>query len=78
MGLCLNQTKSMGSFSAEIRRESVYISTDSEMYLYPNAGHGNGGTIELLISDIPKVKACIRAIEKHLKSTDATSANDNE
>lgn len=72
MGHCLESTPEMGEYSVEVRRESFYlVGADSydkpqrhaiEMYPGPN----NQGTVEILIEDIPKIRACLDAVEKHL------------
>jgi len=69
MGLVLEQTKVMGHFSTELRQESFYISTAEreKMFLYPRDDFKAGGQAEFLLEDIPKIRACLNAIEKEQK-----------
>ena len=62
MGLCLEQTPEMGEFAVEVRRESFYLS--GPMHLYNNDGMvGGTGTVELALSDIADIRACLDAVE---------------
>lgn len=73
MGLCLESTSEMGKYSVEVRRESFYLSgADSynkrqrhAIDVYP--GPHDQGSVEILIEDIPKIRACLDAVEKHLR-----------
>jgi hypothetical protein len=60
MGLCLEQTPEMGEYAVETRRESFKLS--GPMWLYPNSDQP-GGTAEIAYEDIPKIRACLDAIE---------------
>lgn len=72
MGACLESTPEMGEYEVEVRRESFYLRGEDSysglqrhaIHLYP---HECGqGTIELLIEDIPKIRAALDLVEKHL------------
>ncbi len=77
MGICLESTAEMGEYSVEVRRESFYLrgedSYDRErrhaIELYPssNDGRHGQGTAEILIEDIPKIRACLDAVEAYVK-----------
>jgi hypothetical protein len=77
MGFCLEQTPEMGEYSVEVRRESFYLRGEDSyeqekrhaIELYPSSqdGRHGQGTCEILIEDIPKIRACLDAVEKHLK-----------
>jgi len=59
MGYCPNPTQEMGAFTVEVRRESFWLrGTD----VFP----GDDG-IELLLTDIPKIRAALDQVERHLK-----------
>jgi hypothetical protein len=74
MGLCLESTPEMGEYSVELRRESFYLrgedSYDQErrhaIELYPSSSDGRHGqgTVEILIEDIPKIRAALDLIER--------------
>lgn len=76
MGMCLESTPEMGEYSVEVRRESFYLrGADSydkrqrhAIELYPSSPDGRQGTVEILIEDIPKVRAALDAVEAHLQS----------
>lgn len=77
MGMCLDSTPEMGEYSVEVRRESFYLRGEDsygrpkrhalELYPSSNDGSHNQGTVEILIEDIPKIRACLDAVEQHLK-----------
>ena len=74
MGMCLDSTPEMGEYSVEVRRESFYLRGEDSfhktavhgMQLYTNA-HGQG-TVEILIEDIPKIRAALDVVEAYLKT----------
>jgi hypothetical protein len=79
MGLCLDSTPEMGEYSVEVRRESFYLrgadSYDKEqrhaIELYPSSidGRHGQGTVEILIEDIPKIRAALDLVETYVKNT---------
>ena len=76
MGICLDSTPEMGEYSVEVRRESFYLrgedSYDRErrhaIELYPSSedGRHNQGSVEILIEDIPKIRAALDRVEQYL------------
>ena len=73
MGMCLDSTPDMGEYSVEVRRESFYLrGQDSYEQMRRHginvydSGHGQG-TVEILIEDIPKIRAALDRIEGYLK-----------
>jgi hypothetical protein len=78
MGLCPDATPEMGEYSVEIRRESFYLrGQDSydrpqrhalELYPSSNDGSHSQGTVEILIEDIPKIRAALDLVEKHKRA----------
>jgi hypothetical protein len=71
MGLILTQTDKMAPYSVEVRNESFYISAPDGphgIFVYPNKA-SDQGTAEILIADIPRIRACLDEIEKHLRET---------
>lgn len=73
MGVCLDPTPEMGEYRAEVRRESFYLfgedaSDRHTIGLYPDSdGPSNSGTVEILIEDIPKIRAALDAVDKYVK-----------
>lgn len=73
MGLLVESTPEMGEYSVEIRSESFYLRGDDSyngnvrhaIELYPSPPGGNQGTVEILIEDIPKIRAALDLVEKH-------------
>jgi len=77
MGHCPDSTPEMGEYSVEIRRESFYLrGADSyngparhAIELYPSPHGGSQGTIEILLEDIPKIRACLDLVERLKRGT---------
>jgi hypothetical protein len=75
MGMCLDSTPEMGEYSVEVRRESFYLRGEDSyedevehgIFLYPSPSTGRQGTVEILIEDIPKIRAALDHIENYLK-----------
>lgn len=75
MGMCLDPTPEMGEYSVEVRRESFYLRGEDSTHfdqrhaieLYPHYAGGNQGTVEILIEDIPKIRAALDQVEQYLK-----------
>jgi len=76
MGVCLPSTPDMGEYSVEVRRESFYL-RGADTYdkpqrhsieLYPSARDGthSQGTVEILLEDIPKIRAALDAVENYV------------
>lgn len=74
MGYCPESTPEMGEYSIEVRRESFYLRGDDTyneekrhaIELYPSSkdkSH-NQGTVEILIEDIPKIRASLDLVER--------------
>jgi len=70
MGYCISNTPGTGDFRVEVRRESFYIanSEPSSFFVY-NGGHEreNGAVVEFDLKDIPKIRACLDAVERYQK-----------
>jgi len=74
MGFCLDSTPEMGEYTVEVRRESFYLrgadsyngDTKHGIYIYPNPP-SQQGTVEILIEDIPKIRAALDHIENYLR-----------
>lgn len=77
MGHLPDSTPEMGEYSVEVRRESFYLKGeylfDPEQGRYVKHKHAitvyeNGdcgqGTVEILIEDIPKIRAALDLVEK--------------
>lgn len=85
MGMILETTPDMGEYSVEVRKESFYLSGENNaeiandelryvprrhsVTVYPADETVNQGTIELLIEDIPKIRACLDNVERYLIDT---------
>lgn len=70
MGMQLDPTPEMGEYSVEVRRESFYLQGEytgdgqkrHAIHVYPDpCGQGN---VEILIEDIPKIRAALDQVEK--------------
>jgi len=72
MGMMLESTPEMGEYSVEVREESFYLwSEDDEKHpiiIYPTY-ENEIGTVEILIEDITKIRACLDCIENYLKDS---------
>lgn len=77
MGMCLDPTPEMGEYSVEVRRESFYLQGENTfdgekrhaIHTYPDAcGQGN---VEILIEDIPKIRAALDQVEQYLVERNA-------
>lgn len=74
MGMILDSTPEMGEYSVEVRRESFYLRGEDSydkparhaLELYPSRPGNNQGTVEILIEDIPKIRAALDLVERHL------------
>jgi hypothetical protein len=75
MGMCLDSTPEMGEYSVEVRRESFYLRGEDSYFeerrhaiqVYPSSeGRHSQGTVEILIEDIPKIRAALDAVENYL------------
>jgi hypothetical protein len=76
MGMCLSPTPEMGEYSVEVRRESFYLRGEDSylvekrhaIELYPSSqdGRHSQGTVEILIEDIPKIRAALDQVERYL------------
>lgn len=78
MGYIPQPTPAMGPYSVEVRRESFYLRGDSDadvdqrrqgtrhgIFLYPDPyPDGRQGTVEILLEDIPKVRAALDLVEQ--------------
>lgn len=58
MGMCLEPTPEMGKWTTEVRRESFWL-----------RGRHEDEYIEILIADLPQVKAAIAQVETYLAET---------
>lgn len=72
MGMILESTKEMGEYSVEVRRESFYLrgmdGSRHHITVYPHTDRPvSAGTVEILTEDIPKLRACLDAIEDYLE-----------
>lgn len=69
MGCILDSPKAVQPFHVEVRRESFYLYSyepDDALILYPDNG-GRHGTVEMSISDIPKIRAALDLVERYIK-----------
>jgi hypothetical protein len=73
MGMILESTPEMGEYGVEVRRESFYLRAEPgedgrhEIIVYPNSPDPvPTGTAEILLEDIPKIRACLDEIEAYL------------
>lgn len=77
MGAILQPTPEMGEYRVEIRRKSFYLHGDGDsrasggdghaITVYPDLLDPDVGTIEVLLEDVPKLRACLDAIDSYLK-----------
>lgn len=75
MGLCLESTCAMGEYEVEVRRESFYLrgarNEDDQarhaINLYPDKPIGRQGTVEILIEDIPKIRAALSLVVRNTR-----------
>lgn len=70
MGVILEPIAAMQPFHVEVRRESFYLYSyepDDALTLYPDAGDGRSGTVEINIEDIPKLRAALDLVERYVK-----------
>ena len=58
MGLCLDPTPEMGEWTVEVRRESFWL-----------RGPCEDDHIEILKSDLSKVKAALAQVDEYIKVT---------
>lgn len=71
MGVQLEQTEAMGEYHVEVRRESFYLqgidrTGKHTITVYPSVDSRNGeGVAEILIADIPKIRAALDAVEQY-------------
>src|ERR1700677_2866052 len=71
MGMLLDPTPKMGEYSVEVRRESFYITGEDSsegdrrhaFHVYHSRPDGIQGTVEILIEDIPKIRAALDQVE---------------
>lgn len=72
MGFCPNSTPEMGEYSIEVRSESFVLYGEDcyngprrhAIFLYPSSPNNRAqGTIEILLEDIPKIRAALDLIE---------------
>lgn len=83
MGFCPESTSAMGEYSVEVRRESFYLRGEDTydqaarhvIELYPSSKDGSHkqGTVEILIEDIPKIRAALDLVEQCKKKSSANS-----
>lgn len=72
MGMILDPTPEMGEYRVEVRRESFYLHGEGDgsrrhaIIVYPDQ-QDDAGTVEILLEDIPKIRACFDEIERYLK-----------
>jgi hypothetical protein len=70
MGLILESTPEMGEYAVEVRRESFYLHGEGggdgrhAIIVYPDTRNPDVGTVEILLEDIPKLRACFDAIDR--------------
>lgn len=68
MGYVAEPTPRMGEYSVEVRRESFYLRGDlhaHRVFIYPWGEEGDG-TVEFLTADIPKIRAALDQVERHV------------
>lgn len=71
MGCIVESTPAMGEYHVEVRRESFYlqgIDPDPErrhtIFVYPDVDGNGDGVAEILIADIPKIRAALDEVER--------------
>ncbi len=76
MGFCIESTPEMGEYSVEVRSESFYLSGEDcyngkrrhAIFIYPSSPNNREqGSVEILIEDIPKIRAALDVIEETIK-----------
>lgn len=74
MGMCLDPTPEMGEYLVEVRRESFYLQGTGKRHsliLYPDVDDKDTGVVEILLEDIPKIRAALDQVEKYLADRSA-------
>jgi hypothetical protein len=72
MGVQLEQTPAMGEYMVEVRRESFYLQGTGKRHgliLYPDVDNSDTGVVEILIEDIPKIRAALDAVGQYIART---------
>lgn len=78
MGYVAEPTPEMGEYSVEVRSESFYIRggdsykgpVEHGIYVYPNPyPDGHQGTAEILLEDIPKIRAALDQVERVMRGS---------
>lgn len=73
MGMILDPTPDMGEYRVEVRRESFYLRSLEKgagrhsILVYPDIFSPESGTVEILLEDIPKIRAALDQVERYLK-----------
>lgn len=91
MGFVAEPTPEMGEYSVEVRRESFYLRGEDAygksradaprhgITVNPTPGEHGQGTVEILIEDIPKIRAAldqVEAIDHPSRATPSPSLRD--
>lgn len=72
MGFIPEPTLEMGEYTVEVRRESFYLrgaetkagAERHAIWIYPDLRFERQGMVEILIEDIPKIRAALDLVEK--------------
>lgn len=69
MGCIVESTPAMGEYHVEVRRESFYIqgidrTGKHTIFVYPDVDGNGDGVAEILIADIPKIRAALDEVER--------------
>ena len=69
MGCIVESTPAMGEYHVEVRRESFYLQGidpkgHHTIFVYPDVDGKGDGVAEILIADIPKIRAALDEVER--------------
>ena len=71
MGFCPTPTPEMGEYSVEIRRESFCIGSEVDNDNRFNCTACGHNRVEILLADIPKIRAALDQVEAHVNGSPA-------
>jgi len=78
LGLILETSPEMGEYRVEVRRESFHLHGEGgeddrhAIIVYPDSLNPEIGTVEILLEDVPKLRACLDAIDRYQRKERAT------
>lgn len=68
--MCLDPIPEMGEYIVEVRRESFYLQGLGKRHaiiVYPDVDDQNTGVVEILLEDIPKIRAALDQVEAYCR-----------